>query len=275
MRPMAGDYWREKVCVVTGGSAGLGLEIARAASLRRGRVVLVARQADRLEAAAAQLRAAGGHADAIVADVSRQADVERLAATVAQRYGGVDLLCNCAGRSARGAVLDATPEDFHELLDVNLIAAVRVTRALAPLVLPRRGHLVNIASLACKVAPRFMGAYPASKFALAAYTQQLRLELGPQGLHVLLVCPGPIARDGAPRYADAAGVPEEAQGPGAGARLHALEPRQLAEDILDACQRRKLELVRPAKARLLFVLGQISARWGDWLLSRSMRSKDH
>ena len=60
--------------------------------------------------------------------------------------------------------------------------------------LRRRGHVVNLGSLAAKTAARWMGAYPATKFALAAYTQQLRLELGPEGLHVLLVCPGPVAR---------------------------------------------------------------------------------
>ena len=92
-------------------------------------------------------------------------------------------------------MLDTTPEDFQALMDLNLLGVVRLTRAAAQHLLAAQGHVVNIGSLAGKSATRYMGAYPASKFALSAYSQQLRLELEPQGLHVLLVCPGPIARD--------------------------------------------------------------------------------
>jgi len=268
---MTNSYWHDKVCVVTGASAGLGLEIARALAAARARVVLVARQRDRLESAAAELRSSGSDISVLPGDITWQDDVDRLADTIGQQFGRLDLLCNCAGRSSRGAVLDTTPEDFQQLLDVNLMAAVRTTRALAPLLLANRGHLVNIGSLASKFAPRYLGAYPASKFALAAYTQQLRLELGPQGVHVLLACPGPIARDDATtRYAhDSPDVPAAAQAPGGGVKVRALDPRRLAADILTACERRRPELIRPSKARLLLVASALSARWGDWLLSRS------
>lgn len=272
---MANSYWRDKVCVVTGGSAGLGLAIARALAEARAKVILVARQKEPLEAAAAELRKTGAPITVVAADLVRQDDVDRLAATIAADFGRLDLVCNCAGRSSRGAVLDATPEDFQQLLDVNLMATVRTTRALAPLLIANHGHLVNVGSLASKVAPRYMGAYPASKFAIAAYTQQLRLELGPQGLHVMLACPGPIARDApASRYAaEAPGVPAGAQAPGAGAKLRALDPQRLAAAILYACERRKPEIIVPAKARVLMILTAISARWGDWLLLRSIRDK--
>ncbi len=268
---MANSYWRDKVCLVTGGSAGLGLAIARALAEAHAKVILVARQKEPLEAAAAELRKTGAQITVVAADLVRQDDVDRLAATITADFGRLDLVCNCAGRSGRGAVLDTTPEDFQQLLDVNLMATVNTTRALAPLLIAGRGHLVNVGSLASKVAPRYMGAYPASKFAVAAYTQQLRLELSPQGLHVMLACPGPIARDEpAPRYvADSPGVPTSAQLPGAGAKLKTLDPQHLAAAILNACERRKPELVMPAKARFLFVLSAISATWGDWLLGRS------
>jgi short-subunit dehydrogenase len=266
-------YWHDKICLVTGGSAGLGRAIAAALAERGARVVLVARGQLPLDDAAREITArGGGRATPLAADITIQADVERIAATVAAEFGRLDFLCNCAGRSARGAVLDATPEDFEQLLDVNLLAMVRMTRALAPLLLASRGHLVNIGSLASKTAAPFLGAYPASKHAAAAYTQQLRLELEPRGLHVLHVCPGPIARDDAGgRYAETAStIPAAAQAPGGGARVKAIPPDKLAADILAACQRRRPELVVPAKARLLFAIAQLSARWGDWLLRRSM-----
>jgi NAD(P)-dependent dehydrogenase (short-subunit alcohol dehydrogenase family) len=264
------SYWQNKVCLVTGGSAGLGLAIGRALARGDAKVVLMARNKEPLETAADGLRSAGGDVTTIAGDVAWQEDVDRLAASVNEKFGRLDFLCNGAGRSTRGAALETSPEDFQQLLDVNFLATVRTTRALAPLLITSRGHLVNIGSLASKVGARYMGAYPASKFAVAAYTQQLRLELGDRGLHVMLVCPGPIARVGAgPRYAAAEGVPEIAQRPGAGARVKAIDPDWLAGAILKACERRRPELVVPAKAKLLFAISQLSARCGDWLLRRS------
>ena len=170
----------------------------------------------------------------------------------------------------RGKVLDTTPEQFRDLMELNLIALVRCTRAAAPHLLRSRGHVVNIGSLAAKSAARWVGAYPATKFAVAAYSQQLRLELGPQGLHVLLVCPGPIQRQDARLYPleGLEDVPESARTPGAGVRVRTIPPQDLARAILRACQRRRPELVVPAKARLLFALAQLWPRLGDWIVRR-------
>jgi short-subunit dehydrogenase len=259
------NEWHNKVCLVTGGSSGLGLSLAGALAKRGAKVIITARHSEPLEQAAEQISA-----EAIAADVTRDYDVERLHELIVERHGRLDLLCNCAGRSTRGMALDATVADYQELLDVNFLAAVRVTRAFAPLLLEHGGHVVNIASLAGKVAPRYLGAYPASKFALAAYSQQLRLEFAPEGLHVLLVCPGPIAReDLAPRYAEqSTDLPEAARQPAAGANLRGIDPDWLAERIVTACERREPELVVPWKVRLLLAIAQLSPKLGDWLLLR-------
>jgi short-subunit dehydrogenase len=269
---MNSDYWQDKVCVVTGASAGLGAAIARVLAARGAILVLVARHSAPLEQMADTLRGLGGEVLAVAADMTVQQDVENLAQQVVLRYGQVDMLCNCAGRSARGAILDTTAEDFQQLLDVNFLAAVRTTRAFAPLLMHQRGHVVQIGSLASKLAARFLGGYPAGKFALAAYAQQLRLELGPAGLHVLLVCPGPIQRpeDETPRYAEqTTGLPAEAQRPGAGAKLKGIDPTWLAERMLIACEKRRAELIVPSKVRWLLLLAQISPRLGDWILRRA------
>lgn len=268
---MKSNYWHNKVCVVTGASAGLGLEISKALARRQARIVVNARDEDRLLEAADQLKETGAEVLPVVGDLTCQDDVDNLAESVRQRYQQVDFLCNNAGRSTRSKILDTTPEEFQELLDVNLLATVRTTRALAEMLIQQQGHIVNIGSLASKVAPRFMGGYPASKFAVAAYSQQLRLELGPLGLHVLLVCPGPIRREAdAARYNERSeGLPDEARRPGAGAKLRGIAPDWLAEKILSACERRKLELVVPGKVRALLALSQLSPRLGDWLLKRA------
>ena len=114
-----------------------------------------------------------------------------------------------------------------------------------------------------------MGAYPASKFALAAYTQQLRLELGPRGVKVLLACPGPIAREQQRDYrpADSA-LPASAAAPGAGVKLSSLSPERVAAAILRSAERGRAELILPGKARLLFILAAISPKLGDWLIRK-------
>lgn len=268
---MNSDYWQGKVCVVTGASAGLGAVLAQTLAACGATLVLVARRPQPLEQLAENLRALGANVLAMEADVTVQPDVDRLVEQVLARFGRVDMLCNCAGRSSRGAILDIAAEDFQELLDVNFLAAVRTTRAFGSALIETRGHVVQIGSLASKVATRFLGAYPASKFALAAYSQQLRLELGPKGVHVLLVCPGPLRRDDAgARYAQQAeGLPDEAKLPGGGAKLRGTEPDWLAGRILSACEKRQPELVVPWKVRLLAAISQLSPRLGDWLLLRS------
>lgn len=266
------NFWQEKVCLVTGASSGLGLAIARALATRAATVILNARSQEPLDKAVSIIKNAGGQAIALSGDVTSQVDVDRVAEEIRTQFGRLDLLCNCAGRSTRQAVLETTPKDFQELWDVNFLSVVRMTRALASLLIDSQGHLVNIGSLAGKIATKYYGGYPASKYAVSAYSQQLRLEFGPQGLHVLLVCPGPIARsDDTPRYNVDSKIPESAQQPGGGAKLKSLDPDRLAGQILTACEQRRPELIVPGKARLLMALSALSPKLGDWLLNKATK----
>lgn len=267
------NFWHDKVALVTGGSSGLGRAIAEEFAAAGARVVIAARNADALAAAAADLRRRGREVLDVPADITQPDDVERLIARTVEAYGRLDVLVNNAGRSMRRAVADTTPADFRELMELNLIALVSVTRAALPHLLAQHGHVVNIGSLAGKSAARYVGAYPATKFAVTAYSQQLRLELGPRGLHVLLVCPGPIARDEprgvderTARGDDLTGLPDEAYRPGAGVRVPALRPDWLAAQIVRACERRRGELIYPRSARWFFALMQLSPRLADWLV---------
>jgi short-subunit dehydrogenase len=263
-------YWRDKVAVVTGGSSGLGRAIARELGRRGAKVAIAARTADKLEAAAVELRQTGGEVLAVAADVRRQEDVDRLFAQTIDRFGRLDALFNNAGASARGAAIDTTAEEFAELMELNLIALVRCTRAAMPHLLASKGHLVNIGSLAGKTAARYMGAYSATKHAVSAYSQQLRLELGEKGLHVLLVSPGPIARDEPRIYSEAktAGLPASARKPGAGVKVNLIQADWLAARILRACERRRPELVVPGRARVVFAISQLWPGLGDWIVRK-------
>ncbi len=264
------SHWQDKVVLVTGGSAGFGLAITKAFADAGAKVVIAALDDGQLAPAVSDLRSGGVVAEGIAADITDQDDVERVLGQVRDLHGRLDVLVNCAGKSTRGAILDTTIEDFLELLDLNFFAMVRCTRAAAPLLLESGGHIVNIGSLAAKSASRYVGAYPVSKHAVAAYSHQLRLELGPQGVHVLLVCPGPLTRPDAGRRYDeqAKDLPEAVRQPGGGVKVKTTSPDYMAQRILKACEKRKPELVVPAKARLLFALSQLFPSWGDWIILR-------
>ena len=267
---MGNGGWQGRVALVTGGSSGLGRAIAQALVARGAQVVIVARGAERLQAVADELAAGGREVLAVPADITRQDAVDEIFARTTEHFGRLDVLVNNAGRSARGAAIDTTPQEFAELFDLNVVALVRCTRAAMPHLLAAGGNLVNIGSLAGKTAARYMGAYSATKHAVSAYSQQLRLELGPQGLHVLLVSPGPIARD-EPRAHDAEKLrelPPSARKPGGGVKINLIDPNRLAERILRACERRRPELVVPGRARLIFTISQLSPSLGDWIIRK-------
>ena len=267
------SYWQGKRAVVTGGTTGLGRAVAIRLAEKGARVAVVARGQQKITETLDELKQFQGEAIGIAGDVTNQCDVDNVASTVLSAWGGVDLLCHCAGRSMRGKALETPPEVYRDMWEVNFLSAVRCVQALAPPLIENRGHVVLIGSLASKVAAKYLGGYPAAKFSLAAFAQQLRLECSELGLHTLLVCPGPIAREDAPakggRYAEqVSGLPSAAQAPGGGAKIRAIDPHWLAERILTACERRRAELIVPARARLLFAIAQLNPQLGDWLLRR-------
>lgn len=263
-------YWHGKSALVTGGSAGLGLTLAAQLVTQGVRVAIVGRSAARLDTALERLKALGGDAIALQADVSQANETGRVVEAATEDFGGLDLACAAAGQSMRSAVVETPRAKFEELLRVNFLAAADLARAAGPHLEAASGHLVLIGSLASKVGSAHLGAYPASKFPLAALAQQLRLERGSEGLHTLLVCPGPLKReDGGARYDDQAGdLPDTARKPGGGAKVKQIDPDDLCRKILAACEARKAELVVPKKARLLFALSQLSPSLGDWLLKK-------
>ena len=264
------SYWQDKVAIVTGGSAGLGLEIARTLSAAGAKVVIAARDQSRLDAATQQLAKSSAAVDNFVADVTQDNDVEALMSYVVKTHGRLDVLVNNAGKSMRGDAISTTPDQFQDLLEVNFLSVVRCTRAAVAYLSESKGHLINIGSLSAKTGSRYLGAYPASKFPLVAYSQQLRFELEPRGIHVLLVCPGPIARnDEDDRWVEAAkDLPDSARKPGGGVKLKGISAERLSRQILDACERRKAELVVPGKARILFAISQLWPRLGDWIVKK-------
>ncbi len=266
-------YWHDKVVVVTGGSAGLGLVLSQSFAAAGCQVIVAARG----EAQGQQAVETIGpeRARFVTTDVTDSASVNQLVEQVIQREGRIDVWVNNAGRSSRGLALETSVEEFEQLLQLNFLALARCSQAAIPHLIESRGHLVNIGSLSSKTASPYMGGYATSKYPVAAYSQQLRLEHSPRSLHVLLVAPGPIRRqDSNPRYQDQArDLPESAGKPGGGVKLKGICPQRLSTKILKACQRRQPELVVPGYSRFLFALAQLCPRWGDWIVRKMTGSR--
>lgn len=208
----------------------------------------------------------------IQVDLTSDADVDAEMQRFGSQHGRLDILVNAAGVSHRGAVLDTTPEQFQQLWDLNFLGVVRCVRAAAEhtALFHEGAHIVNVGSLASKIASPYLGAYPASKFALAAYSQQLRMEWEPHGVHVLLVCPGPLHRDDAGRRYDSltTDLPASARQPGGGTQLKLLDPHTVSQQIVNACAGHRAELVLPGKIRLLTALAQLFPLWADRTIHR-------
>jgi 3-oxoacyl-[acyl-carrier protein] reductase len=179
-----------KIALVTGGSRGIGLATARRLAAEGCRVGICARSADGLEAALAELRAGGGSAHGVVADVTALGEVERFVEEGAAALGGVDILVANVGGTAGGALLESTPEEWARTFELNLFHAVRAIRAAAPHMARRGGgSVVTIASISgSKPGPRAQyGAAKAGEIFLAG---ALAWELAPERIRVNTVSPG-------------------------------------------------------------------------------------
>ena len=177
-----------KIALITGGSSGIGLAIARKLVAEGTRVALVARTERTLREAAAALR---GLAEIFPLDVKDLPAVAALPARIVAQMGGLDIVVNNAGLNHRGALLTHAALDLADVVTTNLTAPVVLCRAAAPL-LPAGGCIVNVASLAGLVPVRFQATYGASKAGLRAFSRAIRQELGERGISVSLVSPGPV-----------------------------------------------------------------------------------
>lgn len=259
------SHWQNKTIAITGGSNGLGLELAQYFSAAGAQVIIIARDEQRLTAACQD----SPNLHPIVADVLNDDQVNDAIQAIVQQHGKIDVWINNVGKSTRADLLTSDIEAYQSMMEINFYSAVRCSTAVLPHLANSSGSLVNIGSLASKTAWRNMSPYSTSKHALAAFSHQVRIE-GPPNVHCLLVCPGPIRReDAGDRYAqEAAGLDAAAAQPGAGVKLKGICPKKLVSKIDRAIRRRKKDLIVPGHTRILFSLLQLSPSLGDWILKK-------
>lgn len=202
----------DEVALVTGAGQGIGRAIARALAREGANVVVNDVVAGRAEAAAAELRAAGGRAVALAADVGDRVQAEGLVRRAEQEFGRVDILVNNAGISPKtmpgprkANIWEMEPDEWERVVRVNLNGAFYLARAVAPGMVERRhGFIINMASQSARGYVNFVGChYAATKAGLSGLTKAMGGELAPHGVRVNAIAPGRI------RTELAMGIPEE------------------------------------------------------------------
>lgn len=189
-----------KNAIVTGGGRGLGRAIALALAAAGATVVVAGRTRASLAEVAATIRAMGGEASAVVADVTDEASVEALVAQVVAEHGRLDVLVNSAGVIVRKPTVETTVAEWRSVVDVSLTGTFLCCRAAARHMLPARsGKIINLGSTAGARGRAGMAAYCASKAGVMNLTRALAVEWAPEGVHVNAICPGQFETDmGAP-----------------------------------------------------------------------------
>jgi len=180
-----------RVAVVTGGSSGIGAEMARALALAGARVLLVARDKERLGEAADLMKAAGGEAAWVSADLADRAEVEQAADAAAAAFGSPDILVNCAGINLRPPLASLSVQDWDLTMAVNLTAPFLLGQRFGPQMAARGwGRIVNVTSQQAQRAFANSGGYGASKGGLAALTRSQSEAWARSGVCCNSVCPG-------------------------------------------------------------------------------------
>jgi len=248
---------RGKTVLVTGGSRGLGLVLARELLAHGARVAICARSQDELDRAFADLVERDRHVLAVPCDITDRNQVEEMVGVVLDRCGRIDVLINNAGTIGVGPVETMTVADFQRSLAVNFWGPLYAALAVLPAM--RRqgaGRIVNITSIGGKISVPHLLPYSASKFAFVGLSQGLRAELAKDSIVVTTVCPG-LMRTGSPRNANFKGQHEAEYAwfsisdslPGL-----SMSAERAARQIIAACRRGDAEVVLslPARAAVAF-----------------------
>jgi short-subunit dehydrogenase len=182
--PLAG-----RVALITGASGGIGSATARELARQGANVILAARRADLLDTLATELSTSGVEALAVPTDLTDSAQIERLVERALERFGKIDILVNNAGIGTPRSLAKTPPDAIRRELEINLVGAILLTRAVLPEMLERRrGAIISIASVAGHVAVEPL--YSATKFGIRGFSHSLRRQLRGSGVTVSVVSPG-------------------------------------------------------------------------------------
>jgi NAD(P)-dependent dehydrogenase (short-subunit alcohol dehydrogenase family) len=260
---------RDKVVLVTGGSRGLGLHLARVFARQGARLAICARDEEELARARADLEPRGAEVVTLRCDVRDRAAVEDMVAETTHRLGPVDVLVNNAGIIQVGPVETMDIDDFRRAMDTNFWGTVYATMAVLPEMRRRKeGRIVNITSIGAEVAMPHLLPYDCAKFAALGFSEGMHAELAADGIVVTTVIPG-LMRTGGHRHAFFKGQHEHEYTwftAGEHFPLLSMSPTRAAKRIVEACRRGEAIVTLTWQAKLLRVAHAVLPGFTDDLL---------
>lgn len=251
---MPEDFFRDKVAIVTGASSGIGESVARLLSERGAKIVLAARRIDRLKNLSKELPGSL----AVPTDVTDEQSVNRLIRKTMDSFGRIDILINNAGVLLYKPILESDTREIRYVTEVNFFGAVSCARgALSIMKKQGSGVIVNVSSIAGRVAFPNLGYYAASKFALTGFTEALRQEVGKDGIFVCAVNPGTVRTDMTRKILEEAAAKKK--------NVMPISPERVARAVLWAIEKRKIEVFVPFATRVLYWMHVAFPRFTEWL----------
>lgn len=269
---MARELNNGLVVILTGASTGIGKALAIELAQRyKAKLALNARTQADLDVVAEAVRQRGGEAVTVCGDISSPEVRQQLLERCKSSFGSVDMLINNAGFARPGAMHKISPKDWRDVFEVNVFAPVELTYALLPDFMSRKGaKVVNIASVAGKLAFPGSVCYASSKFALTGFSEGMAAELGPKGVDVITVCPGLVRTEFFRKNKNAQDVTQMAEQNDLTGwvikNIVSISSEQAAAEIIDACQKGGChEIVLTAPGKILERLAGVCPPAAWWL----------
>ncbi|MCX5658134.1 MAG: SDR family NAD(P)-dependent oxidoreductase [Planctomycetota bacterium] len=251
------------LAIVTGASSGIGRETATLLARRGYRTILLARRAQRIEALAQEL-SAFAPSEALALDLSQPGAVESAAPALLARVGPVDVLVNNAGTGQYTPFAETPVETERQLMQVHYFSAAALIRAVLPeMRRRRRGHVINVASIATKMGPWGHSGYAAAKAALVSLTQTLAAEHGRDGIHFSYVNPGIVATE---FFNDPTLAPVAQRN-----TRRRVAPATVAAGVVGLIDHPRLELCIPRHYRILDWINALSPALAHWMVAAGSR----
>lgn len=250
---------RDKVAIITGASTGIGRAVALELARRGCRLALAARSADKLEEVRGRIESLGAQAIAVRTDVTRPEQIALLVQTTVDRFGGVDVLVNNAGYGLWGTFANLPPGEIRKIFDTNVFGAVAMAQAVIPELRKRGGgQIVNIESIVGLRSMPGASAYCATKHALHAFSESMRIELAPWNIHVCSFCPGLTASDFSKNKVE---IDFHTQL----SKLWSQPAEKCARLIVRAIRWRRRQVVTTWSGKMFCVIQRLSPRINDWI----------
>lgn len=236
-------HFQDQVVLVTGASSGIGRRLAIDLATKGATVIGCGRSTERLQQTEETMRRANPSSAVIACDVGKLSQVSEMVAKVIADCGRIDILINNAGIGMRQRFVETSVETIEAIMRTNYLGMVYCTHAALPSMIARgKGHIVNISSVAGKIGTPNMAGYCASKFAMNGFAESLYHELKPLGIHVSVLCPGPVRTDFNKLFA--------ATAPKSPPWL-VISPEFVSQAVIEAIERRRFEVVIPRSLALM------------------------